>query len=602
MPLDSITPVAFALHNRPGAHAALLGSGLSSAAGIPTGWEILVRLVEQAAAVHGQDADGALEWYRTEVGDEPTYSGVVAKLGLTPAERHALVRRFLYGEDGTLPPPTLAHRALAELVAGDWIRVVLTTNFDPLTEVALRDAGVDVSVLSSADAVAGSVPLVHAGPTLVKLHGDYLDPRIKNTEVELDLYDEPVSRLLEQVLDEYGLIVCGWSADHDTALRSAFERCASRRFSTFWVARGGRLSEAAAAVVRQRDAVVVQVAGADEFFTRLLAACMSLRELDRSDPLSVAVQVASLKRDLRTPESAVRAHDVVRRELQRVLELTADSPANDAGQHPARLRGLLTSLDMAVAVVATLAYWGSAETDRWWTDEIARQLRRREDGGTVVMLDLPRVPSVVLLYAAGTAAIAAHRDDLLERLLSLPEIRDPYTGQFVSASLTAQPQLLGTADPIADIYRVLRPVFVDHLALGLEEFADCFERWQYLRYVHSVSVVLPDGAHRNEPATHVRVDGFQRSEPVPHRWLVRELHRLGSDHPLVRAGCSEDIATIPEIAEHLLSTWHERAEKADWKLVPNGGGVLPSGRHYPGSYTDDPDVRFGWLTSSTASD
>lgn len=600
MPLDPITPVAFALHNRPGAHAVLLGSGLSSAAGIPTGWQILVRLVEQTAAVHGQDADGALDWYRAEVGGEPTYSGVIAQLGLTPAERHALLRHFLYGEDGTVPPPTPAHHALAGLVAGGWIRVILTTNFDPLTEGALREAGVDVSVLASSDAVAGSVPLVHAGPTLVKLHGDYLDPRIKNTDVELDVYDEPVNDLLDQVLDEYGLIVCGWSADHDTALRAAFERCPSRRFSTFWVARGGRLSEPAATVVRQRDAVVVPVVDADEFFKRFLAACTSLRDLDRSDPLSVAVQVASLKRDLRTPGAAVLAHDIVRRELQRVRELTVDMPTNDHGQHSALLHNLLAGLDMATAVVATLAYWGSTETDGWWTDEIARQLRRREDSGTVAMLDLPRVPSVVFLYAAGTAAVAAHRDDLLARLLSLPEIRDPYTGNFVSATLMAQPQLLGTTDPIADIYRALRPVFVDHLALGLEEFVDCFERWQYLCYLHAVAVVLPEGVYRHEPATQVRVDGFRRSEPVPHRWVVSELSRLGSDHPLVRAGCSDDLAEIPEMAESLLSTWHERAEQADWKLLPSGGGMLPTGRHYPGSYTDDPDARFGWPPTSTA--
>lgn len=572
MPLDPITPVAFALHNRPGAHAVLLGSGLSSAAGIPTGWQILVRLVEQAAAVHGQDSGDAIEWYRTAVGDEPTYSGVIAQLGLTPSERHALIRQFLNGEDGAIPPPTPAHHALAGLVAGGWIRVILTTNFDPLTEVALREAGVDVSVLVSSDAVAGSVPLVHAGPTLVKLHGDYLDPRIRNTGVELDRYDEPVVRLLDQVLDEYGLIVCGWSADHDTALRAAFERAPSRRFSTFWVARGGRLSEPAAALVRQRDAVVVSAADADEFFTRLLAACTSLRDLDRSDPLSVAVQVASLKRDLRTPGSAVSAHDIVRRELQQVRAMTADTPTNDNGQHATLLRQLLAGLEMAAAVIATLSYWGNPQTDGWWTGELARQLRRPLDNGTVNMLDLPRVPSAVLMYAAGTAAIAAHRDELVARLLSLPEVRDPYTGHYVSATLLAQPQLLGTTDPIADIYRTLRPAFVDHLALGVGEFLECFERWQYLILVHARAVPLPEGVYRHEPATVTRVDGFQPTEPVPHRWLVGELTRLGPEHPLVHAGSSADADGLVELAEDFAAELHKRSERDDWKLLPNGGG------------------------------
>jgi hypothetical protein len=61
----------------------------------------------------------------------------------------------------------------------------------------------------------------------VKLNGDYLDTRIKNTPEELSGYHPSIDRLLDRVLDEYGLIVCGWSADWDTALRRAFERCPS---------------------------------------------------------------------------------------------------------------------------------------------------------------------------------------------------------------------------------------------------------------------------------------------------------------------------------------------------------------------------------------
>ena len=71
----------------------------------------------------------------------------------------------------------------------------------------------------------------------MKLNGDYLDTRIKNTSTELDSYHPSVDRLLDRVLDEYGLIVCGWSADWDTALRRAFERCPTHRYTTFWASR-----------------------------------------------------------------------------------------------------------------------------------------------------------------------------------------------------------------------------------------------------------------------------------------------------------------------------------------------------------------------------
>ena len=44
LPLNSFDALAIALQQDPGAYALLLGSGLSRAAGIPTGWEITLEL------------------------------------------------------------------------------------------------------------------------------------------------------------------------------------------------------------------------------------------------------------------------------------------------------------------------------------------------------------------------------------------------------------------------------------------------------------------------------------------------------------------------------------------------------------------------------
>jgi hypothetical protein len=112
----------------------------------------------------------------------------------------------------------------------------------PLTETALRQAGVEPTVISSADDAVGSVPLTHAGCVVVKLNGDYLDTRIRNTPAELAAYDPRMNQYLDRVLDEFGLIVLGWSADWDDALRDAIARCPTRRFTTWWAARGGRIA------------------------------------------------------------------------------------------------------------------------------------------------------------------------------------------------------------------------------------------------------------------------------------------------------------------------------------------------------------------------
>jgi hypothetical protein len=53
------------------------------------------------------------------------------------------------------------------------------------TENALREAGIEPTVIASDDVIAGAPPLVHAKCTVIKVHGDYLDARIKNTDAEL---------------------------------------------------------------------------------------------------------------------------------------------------------------------------------------------------------------------------------------------------------------------------------------------------------------------------------------------------------------------------------------------------------------------------------
>src|SRR5690606_95564 len=137
-----------------------------------------------------------------------------------------------------------------------------------LLEMALDAEGVRYTLISTPDQIKGALPLVHAGPTIIKLHGDYRDTRIKNTAGELESYEEDTDVLLDRVLDEYGLIVCGWSADYDIALRAAMERCKSRRFSTYWAAYG-EPSETAQKVISCRGAQVLSTTGADDFFTEL---------------------------------------------------------------------------------------------------------------------------------------------------------------------------------------------------------------------------------------------------------------------------------------------------------------------------------------------
>jgi hypothetical protein len=67
--IDPLTQLAFSVYENKGVFALLLGSGLSRAASIPTGWEItldLIRRVAVARGISGLEGCGpnyTVEWY-----------------------------------------------------------------------------------------------------------------------------------------------------------------------------------------------------------------------------------------------------------------------------------------------------------------------------------------------------------------------------------------------------------------------------------------------------------------------------------------------------------------------------------------------------------
>lgn len=107
----------------------LLGSGVSRAAGIPTGWEVVLDLINRVAALEGADtASDPAAWYQQTYGTSPDYSDLLEQLAKTPASRRQLLRAYFEPtaeelEQG-LKQPTAAHHAIARLVASGRIRVI----------------------------------------------------------------------------------------------------------------------------------------------------------------------------------------------------------------------------------------------------------------------------------------------------------------------------------------------------------------------------------------------------------------------------------------------------------------------------------------------
>jgi hypothetical protein len=486
-PDDPFLPLAFSLYSNPGAYAVLAGAGISRGAGLPTAWDIVVDLVSQIASGYPDaviDSQTAAPWYEARFGRTPTYSDVVEQLALTPTERGALLRKYFEpseeGEDDGPVGPSLAHKAIARLMQAGVVRVVLTLNFDRLFEQALRELGIEPTIVATEGDAQGLEPLHTVKHCIIHLHGDYLNASsMLNTTAELSGYSPHMDALLQRVLADYGLLVAGWSADHDHALRDAIAAHYPSRFTMGWVS-PGQLSSVASELAHSKKAISLQTT-ADDAFGHLADQVESMRERRARHPLSLAVAVSRVKRDLSRQGPAISAHDTLAAEFTQLR----DTPAfhldrfMDGSNYHSLLRQVVDAAKIPAGIIAALAYWGPIETDRWWMPEVERFSRPiHPPSGLNVLLDLPLVAGSLMFYSAGTASVLSQNYSRLHALLQLRGNRTGTSPSAVAAVLAPG----GLADrPVAEHFSDVAAIVREALGLGAEPVDDALQTFEILR-------------------------------------------------------------------------------------------------------------------------
>ena len=426
--IDPAHSLAFSIQANPGVYAVLVGSGVSRSAKIPTGWDITLDLVRKLAQLCDETCEpDPARWYQSKFEKEADYSDLLDELAKTPAERQQLLRGYWEPNDREREEgekqPTAAHRAIAALAAQGFIRVILTTNFDRLVETALTDEGVAPTILSSPDQVQGALPLIHTRCCVFKMHGDYLDTRIRNTPAELDGYPPEFDQLLDRIFDEFGLIVCGWSAEWDGALRNAIYRAPSRRFTTYWAARGDPGDEAQR-LIGHRGAELVPIEDAAAFFQNVQQYVESLEEFSRPHPLSTEAAVASLKRYISESKYRIQLSNLIGQAVERVVGATSgeafalqDGPEPTSESVRARVRSYEAACSTLLAMAPIGSFWAEEEHYRVWQRALQRLSSQTSSNGIPMWLELKLYPAILLLYALGIGAVEADRLQFLKRML-----------------------------------------------------------------------------------------------------------------------------------------------------------------------------------------
>jgi hypothetical protein len=486
---DALLSLAFSIQSNPGAYALLVGAGVSASSGLPTAWNVLEDLTARLADLSDDKSEDPITWFEETYGEQPQYETLLERLAPTQVERQRLLHGYFEPTAEDLESgrkaPTLAHRSIARMVRAGTIRVILTLNFDRLIEQALRAEGIEPTVIATPSDIEGMAPLHTISCCVIHLHGDYLNPTsMRNTASELESYRPMTLTLLQRVLEDYGLIIAGWSSTYDPVLREAIARHYPARLTLAWIEPHAESTQATE--LRSLKKGLLISSDADDAFGRLADAVEALGVRRAHHPLTVPAAVETAKRELSGRTVAIGLHDRLNREFGSLHEhpdfhLPDLHDDRGYGGYEAILSRIEESSRLACALTATLAYWGNSNTDRWWIDELSRFAVRRRGGGLTRLIALRQVAGTALFYSAGVAAVAARRYNLLAQLFNV-SAQDPHDGgRDTGARVLIPASVYEARNGSARFYSLVSPLLREALSLNDEALDDAWQQFEVLR-------------------------------------------------------------------------------------------------------------------------
>lgn len=449
---DEVIPAAFALHNSRRRYALLLGSGISRDTGILTAGEITDDLIRQIAGgkiIAGQKPQ---DWYKeTHDGIAPTFTGLFDELARSKEDRSAILRQYFELADKDGKPvkvePTPTQLIIARLVKTGIISMIITTNFDPLLEEAIKRETGKNPVIITQESKPERMDVAGDHCRIVKVNGSYPDTDLKLTPADLSGYNDNLAEYLHRIFSEYGLVVCGWSGEHDTGLVKILLADRVRRFAIFWCSRDA--PEKIPEVIRSKlHLSTIGIDSANEFFGDLESRIDLLRHHEKSTSPSVEIAVKKVKDALKDPRPELVLSDLLSDQTDRILAEVNREDVVPLGKidgkecFKKRLEELEDVSSPLAAMMATLTNYDNGSHSDLITETIERLINipqieiipgnRQINGinglisGTDILKCFERIrfyPALLIVYASGITATKRYNFNSLVAVLEKPRIQ-----------------------------------------------------------------------------------------------------------------------------------------------------------------------------------
>lgn len=446
---------------RPGQLMWFLGAGASVSAGIPSAGDMIWRFkqnlyVTQRKASPQSVADLSNPAVRTLLdshiagsegmpppGSPDEYAALFEAAYPVERDRTTFIQGMISGAK-----LTYGYLALAALLKAGHIQLVWTTNFDGMTEDACaRTFGTTTAlgvVALDAPELAGQLIAAQRWPIAVKLHGDFLSRRLKNTVDELRQQDASLRQQLVDASRRSGLVLAGYSGRDDSimdSLEAALDHPSPFPSGLFWLHRGEDppLERVTQLIARATNAAVecalVRIESFDEIMRDLVRALPAL------DTTALEALAAERSRVSGAPEpSGKGGWPLIRLNAIEVNSIPANCRKVVCKiEGFAEVRAAVAKANARLIVTRTRAGVLGFGSDA--------EFRRAFDPFGITAFDLATFETKRLRYDSGERGLL--RDALVEALCAAKGLR---------ATRRRSEDLLVPADPSADDWKPLKAI------------------------------------------------------------------------------------------------------------------------------------------------
>jgi tetratricopeptide (TPR) repeat protein len=201
--------------------AIFLGAGASKDSHIKLAWEMMEDFKKIILADEGLTFDTdkekddwfeAQEWFKQS---DNKYSCLFCRAYKTDIDRRNYIQDVIAEGEASL-----GYIILSNFIAEGYVETIITTNFDDLVYQACTSYTAVRPVVYSLGGFASEMSSMIDRPKVIKIHGDFLFSRLKNTEDQLREQDPNMSDQVEEILRKYeGLIVIGYRGSDDSVMR-----------------------------------------------------------------------------------------------------------------------------------------------------------------------------------------------------------------------------------------------------------------------------------------------------------------------------------------------------------------------------------------------